>query len=145
MFLCFCFHQNTCKSKMNNLKNKSICEPIHFKIFTFFCLWTNKKRKNLYAHIYIYICMCVCVCEFYLKLAIQSIVCSSTFFIQKTISMTFYTNRCVRNLFFTEESVCLFPMNSFFSIIHSCKPMFSPFLCPTYEKLVRQTGLFSLG
>ena len=37
---------------------KSLCEPIHFKIITFFSLWTNKKKKknlNIYIYIYIYI------------------------------------------------------------------------------------------
>ena len=33
-------------------KCKSLSEPIHFKIFPFFSLWSNKKGKNFF---YIYI------------------------------------------------------------------------------------------
>ena len=41
---------------MNNLlkRYKSLCGPIHFEIFTFFSLWTNRKRKTKF---------CICICK----------------------------------------------------------------------------------
>ena len=40
--------RNTCKSIIHN--KKYLYKPIHFKIFPFFSLWTNKKEK-----LYIYV------------------------------------------------------------------------------------------
>ena len=44
--------------ELNSFKN-SLCELIHFEIFTFFSLWTNKKEKK--KKIYIYICIYISI------------------------------------------------------------------------------------